>query len=260
MGEMGAGLRVYIAALVAFLVTPLVVIVVAAFGASQFMVFPPTRFSLRWFDKVLSAPDFMAPLWNSLVLGTLATLCAAALAVPAALALARGHVPRAREIEALLLSPLSLPTIILATGLLFFTSRIGLGGSYAALLAGHVVVTVPYILRTVLAVYRGINREIEEAASVCGAGPIATFFLVTLPMIRPGILAGGIFAFLISFDEVPVALLLTNTENVTLRSRSSATWCIITIPRSPHLDDPDRHRSRPAPGAGARARHSPISS
>jgi putative spermidine/putrescine transport system permease protein len=75
---------------------------------------------------------------------------------------------------------------------------------------------MPYMLRTVYGVYAGTNREIEEAAAVLGAGPVRTFFAVTLPMLRPGILAGGIFAFLISFDEVPIALLLTNTTNVTL--------------------------------------------
>jgi putative spermidine/putrescine transport system permease protein len=216
MTELSLGLRLYVGAMIVFLLAPLLIVIAVSFSASPFMVFPPTGVSLRWFVKVLNAPDFMGPLWNSLVLGVLSTLVAALLAIPAALALARGLVPGARELEAFFLSPLSLPGIILGTGLLFFTSRIGIGGSFLALLAGHVVVTVPYLVRTVLAVYRGVNREIEEAAAVCGAGPFASFFLITLPMIRPGILAGGIFAFLISFDEVPVALFLSNTETVTL--------------------------------------------
>lgn len=216
MGEIGHGLRVYVAAMVLFLLAPLAVIVVVAFNPTQFIVFPPRGLSLRWFEKVFGAAEFMVPLWNSILLGLASTICAAALAVPAALALVRHRPPGSQEIQAFLLSPLSLPTIVLATGLLFFTSHIGLGNSFWALLAGHVVLTTPYILRTVFAVYSGVNREIEEAAAVLGAGPLASFFLVTLPMIRPGILAGAIFAFLISFDEVPVALFLSNTDTVTL--------------------------------------------
>lgn len=216
MNSFGSGLKAYVAVMVAFLLAPLLVIVIAAFSPSQFMTFPPTGFSWRWFAKVLREPEFMNALWNSVVLGILSTLCAAALAVPAALALARYRVLGGRELLAFFLSPLSLPTIILAIGMLFFTSRIGLGGSFLALLAGHVVLVTPYIMRTVLAVYAGVNREIEEAAAVLGAPPLVSFFKVTLPMIRPGILAGGIFAFLISFDEVPVALFLTNTETTTL--------------------------------------------
>lgn len=216
MTNFGPVLRAYVAAMVVFLLAPLLVIVIAAFSPSQFMVFPPPGVSWRWFTKVLNEPEFTHALWNSVVLGVASTVCAAALAVPAALVLARYRIRGRRELLAFFLSPLSLPTIILGIGLLFFTSRIGLGGSFLALLAGHVVLVTPYIMRTVLAVYAGINREIEEAAAVLGAPPIQTFFRVTLPIIRPGIVAGGIFAFLISFDEVPVALFLSNTETTTL--------------------------------------------
>jgi putative spermidine/putrescine transport system permease protein len=108
------------------------------------------------------------------------------------------------------------PTIILAVGLLFFAARIGLTSSFAALLAGHVVITVPYMLRTVLGVYAGMNREVEEAAQVLGARPWQVTWLVTLPEIRPGVIAGAIFSFLMSFDEVAVALLLTNSDTTTL--------------------------------------------
>jgi putative spermidine/putrescine transport system permease protein len=165
---------------------------------------------------VLSDPQFLVPLWNSFRLGCTATVLAGLLAVPAALVLVRQRVRGAREVQTFLLSPLSLPTIILASGLLFFTARIGLGGSFTALVAGHTVIIVPYIMRTVFGVYAGVSEEIEQAALVHGAGPIRTFWYVTLPMIRPGILAGAIFAFLMSFDEVPVALLLTNTDTTTL--------------------------------------------
>jgi putative spermidine/putrescine transport system permease protein len=209
-------LVLYTALMALFLLAPIVIVIVAAFTSAEFIMFPPSGFSLRWFEKVLQDPEFVRPLWNSIRLGVVATLVSSALAIPAALALVRGIVPGRRLVETFLLAPLSLPTIILAVGLLFFTARIGLTNSFAALVAGHCVITVPYMLRTVLAVYAGMNREIEDAARVLGAGRWRTLWHVTLPMIRPGLLAGAIFAFLMSFDEVAVALLLSNSDTTTL--------------------------------------------
>jgi putative spermidine/putrescine transport system permease protein len=216
MSNFGLPFRLYIAAMVLFLLAPVLIVVAVALTPSDFVTFPPPSLSLRWFEKVLSDPQFIRPLWNSFRLGCASTFVAALLAVPAALTLVRHPIPGAPEIQLFLLSPLSLPTIILATGLLFFTARIGLGSSFTALVIGHTVIIVPYIMRTVFGVYAGVNREIEHAARVHGADPVRTFWYVTLPMIRPGILAGAIFAFLMSFDEVPVALLLTTTETTTL--------------------------------------------
>jgi putative spermidine/putrescine transport system permease protein len=210
------GLWAYVALLSVYLVAPIVVVVVAAFTAADFIMFPPSGFSLKWFEKVLRDPDFIRPLWNSLRLGVVATAVSSVLALPAAIALVRGALPGRRALETLLLAPLTVPTIILAVGLLFFAARIGLTNSFAALLAGHVVITVPYMLRTVLGVYAGMNRDVEEAAQVLGANPWRVAWHITLPGIRPGIIAGAIFSFLMSFDEVAVALLLTNSDTTTL--------------------------------------------
>lgn len=209
-------LVVYTVVMALFLIAPVMVVVVAAFTAGDFIMFPPSGFSLRWFEKVLDDPEFITPLWNSVRLGVMATLISSLLAIPAALSLIRGILPGRRWIEAFLLSPLSLPTIILAVGLLFFTARLGIGDSFVSLLAGHVIITVPYMLRTVLGVYAGMNREIEDAARVLGADRWRTAWYVTLPIIRPGVMAGAIFAFLMSFDEVAVALLLTTADTTTL--------------------------------------------
>jgi putative spermidine/putrescine transport system permease protein len=216
---MSVGARVlwlYTGLLSCYLLAPIIVVVVAAFTSADFIMFPPQGFSLKWFDKVLRDPEFVKPLWNSIRLGLAATLVSSLLAIPAAIALIRGAIPGRRIIETFLFAPLSLPTIILAVGLLFFSARIGLTNSFAALLAGHVVITIPYMLRTVLGVYAGMNREIEDAARVLGANDWQVVSYVTLPVIRPGVLAGAIFAFLMSFDEVAVALLLTNSDTTTL--------------------------------------------
>lgn len=216
MNKLSPALSAYVVIMSVFLVAPIAVVVIAAFTSGEFITFPPQSFSLRWFDKVVRDPEFILPLWNSIRLGAGATVVACVLAVPAAIALVRGDVPGRRLIESLLLAPLSLPTIILAVGLLFFTAQIGLGASFTSLLIGHVVIVIPYVLRTVLGVYMSANYETEDAAKVLGANPLQTFWHVTLPTIWPGILAGGIFAFLMSFDEVAVSILLSNTDTTPL--------------------------------------------
>ncbi len=213
---MRAWLKLYVAAAAVFLLLPLLVVAAVAFSSARFVIFPPPGYSLHWMGQVLSDPSFMRPLWNSIELGILAASLSAALAVPAAIAVVRRLVPGALAVQAFLLSPLSLPTLVLAIALLFFLSAIGLGNTYFGLLAGHVVVVFPYLLRTVVAVYSGADPRLEEAAQTLGAGPWRTFLFVTLPLIRPGLFAGGMFAFLISFDEVAVALLLSNASNMTL--------------------------------------------
>jgi len=209
-------LKAYLVFAAIFLLAPLVLVVMVALSSSRFVVFPPPGFSLQWFARVLQDPSFMRPLWNSIQLGILSAAIAALLAVPAALALVRRRPPGAEAIQTFLLSPLALPSLVLAIALLFFLSGVGLGNTYTGLLIGHVVIVLPYLLRTVLAVYSGSDPRLEEAAHTLGANPWRAFWHVTLPAIRPGLFAGAMFAFLISFDEVAVALMLSNASNMTL--------------------------------------------
>jgi putative spermidine/putrescine transport system permease protein len=206
----------YIAFAGVFILMPLIVVGVVAFTSASFVSFPPPGFSLRWMAKVLADPAFMRPLANSLMLGLAAALSAAILTVPAALALARGRFKGAIEIESFLLSPLSLPALILSIALLFYLGRLGLGAGSFGLLIGHTVIVLPYMLRTVLSVARGADPALEEAAHVLGADRWRTFLHVTLPILRPGIVAGALFAFLVSFDEVAVALLMSTVSTMTL--------------------------------------------
>lgn len=216
MNSLSFGMKAYVGAMAVFLLAPILVIVAVAFTPGEFMAFPPTSLSFRWFAKVLSDKNFLLALWNSVRLAACATLVASALAVPATVMLIRHRPAGARAIQGFMLSPLSLPTIILAIGLLFLNAKIRLDNAFLALLAGHTVIVIPYIMRTVYGVYASTNQEIEQAAAVHGASPWAVFWHITLPLIRPGILAGAIFSLLMSFDEVSVALLLTNTDTTTL--------------------------------------------
>lgn len=206
----------YAALMSIVLLAPILVVVLAAFTSSNFVTFPPQGVSLRWFEKVLREPEFVVPLWNSLRIGITATIVSIVLVVPAALVFVRGYLPGRRLVETFLLAPLSMPPIILAIGLLFFAARIGLSSSFLTLVFGHVVITSPYIFRTVVSVYSSANPELTHAAQTLGANRWWTFWYVTLPEIRPGILAGAIFSFLISFDEVAIALLVSDSETTTL--------------------------------------------
>jgi putative spermidine/putrescine transport system permease protein len=133
-----------------------------------------------------------------------------------ALALARGRLPGARVLTAFFMSPLMLPAIL--TGLALFQVLLlsGVGRPVWGLVMGHTLVAVPYVLRTTLAVLANFDTKVEEAAASLGASPVRVFFEVTLPLIRPGVIAGGIFAFIVSFDQFPISLFLVLPKGETL--------------------------------------------
>jgi putative spermidine/putrescine transport system permease protein len=133
-----------------------------------------------------------------------------------ALALSRGNLPGRSFLTAFFMSPLMLPAIL--TGLALFQSYllVGIGRPVWGLIMAHTLVAVPYVLRTTLAVLHNFDRRIEEAAAVLGASPTRVFFEVTLPLIRPGVFAGGVFAFIVSFDQFPVSLFLVVPKGETL--------------------------------------------
>ncbi len=155
-------------------------------------------------------------IYNSFRLACLTLIVANVLAVPAALAMVRHNIRFKGTLQSFFMSPLSLPMIVLGVGLLLFSSRIGLGLSFIVLLAGHVAITIPYIFTTVLGTYRGIEPNLEESSEILGATNFQTFRYVTVPLIKPGIIVGSIFAFIMSFDNVPLSIFLTGVRSVTL--------------------------------------------
>ena len=140
------------------------------------------------------------------------TALALLLGVPTALVLARTEVPGGRAIAALFLSPLILPPIVIGAALLQYASALGFARTYAALLIGHAVLVMPYIVRTSLAALAGFDRSIEEAAQDLGASRLQTFFLVTLPTIKPGLIAGALFAVIISWINVELSIFNTTAS------------------------------------------------
>ena len=203
-------------AILFFLLAPIAIVSVFAVNPTPYISFPPVGFTLVWFAKFFANPDFINALWLSLRVAAAVLVLSMLIGATAALALARGDLPAARLLTAFFMSPLMLPAIL--TGLALFQIYLlaGIGRPVWGLVMGHTVVAVPYVIRTTLAVLYNFDRRLEEAAAALGADPLRVFFEVTLPLIRPGVIAGGIFAFIVSFDQFPVSLFLVVPKGETL--------------------------------------------
>lgn len=186
----------------AFMFIPVIIVILLAFNASHFGGFPMTGFSVQWFVSLWENEAIMRAFRVSLLLGGLTAVISTTLGVLAALAMVRYSFPGKRMISTALVAPILIPEVVLAVALLLFLRWLGLPKSFMLLLAGHVIFTLPFVVLVVQARLVGIRREYEEAALSLGANPVQTFFSVTLPLMMPAVLAGALFAFTISFDDI----------------------------------------------------------
>ena len=200
----------------AFLAFPLIVVIAISFTTTEYLKFPPIGFTLRWYEAFFDDSSFVKSLLTSAKLAAASTICALALGIPAGLVLARKSFHGKQAIAGLFLSPLVLPTIVIGVAILQYANQIGVARTFWALLMGHVVLVMPYVMRTTLASLSGFEISLEEAAQDLGATPFKTFFLVTLPLIKPGIVAGGLFAFIISWIDVEVAVFNSTPDLITI--------------------------------------------
>lgn len=212
----GLAIRIVSWAALAYLMLPLVVIVGSSLTASSFLAFPPQGVTLAWYAKMFADPSYMSAFAVSTVLAAAATAVAMLLAVPSALAIARYEFPGKRLLAAILMSPLILPHIVLGAALLQYGALIGLTRNFGALLVGHTVIVMPFILRAVLPQLTASQARLEEASADLGASPATTFFLITLPQIRSGLVSGAIFAFIGSWINVELSIFNTTAELTTI--------------------------------------------
>lgn len=199
-----------------YLVLPTFVIVPLSFSSSPYMSFPPPGWSTHWYVDLWNASVYSTALKNSVIIGLSSAALATIFGTMLALALVRGRFGGTRIMSALAIAPFLLPQIILAVGLYPIVVRYGLSSSYAGVIMGHAVVAMPLVFITVSSALRSYDHSFEMAAMTLGANGWKTFWLVTFPMIRLGVLVGGIFAFSFSFDEIILSLFLTNTQTITL--------------------------------------------
>jgi putative spermidine/putrescine transport system permease protein len=212
-------LRLYGLLVFGFLLAPLAVVVATSLTASNFAAFPPQGLSLRWYTALLDQPEFLDAFWLSLILAALAAAVATVVGTLAAFGLVRYRFPGRDLANAVVLSPLLLPGVVSGIALLQFFAMVGVGASFGRLLMGHVIITVPYVVRAVAAVLTGFDRSLEEAAQSLGANPPRAVLLITLPVVSAGVLAGAVFAFVTSFDNVVVSIFLTSPTLVPLPVR-----------------------------------------
>lgn len=212
----GTALPLYAALALAFLQLPVVIVVLASVTETSYLTVPPVGFTLDWYRDVLTDDAYHDAILFSLALALAATAVSLVAGTAAAYALVRRAVPGAEAISAALMAPLVFPAVVVAVALLQYYTLIGVRGSFGALAAAHVLITLPYVVRSVLASLAGSDPALEEAARTLGAGPWTAFRLTTLPLIKPGLVAGGIFSFIVSFDNVPVSIFLVSVRQTTL--------------------------------------------
>ncbi|WP_299047587.1 ABC transporter permease [uncultured Tateyamaria sp.] len=217
-----------------FLVAPIVVVMPLSFNAQDFFTFTPEMlrldpegYSLKHYRDFFTNPQWQLALKNSLIIAPLATIISVSLGTLAAIGLSQSHVPFKGTIMAILISPMIVPLIISATGMFFFYAQLGnwMEGTlgldkgfvgYVKVVLAHAVLGIPFVIITVTATLVGFDRSLTRAAANMGAGPVTTFFRVQMPLILPGVISGGLFAFITSFDEVVVVLFVGSASQKTL--------------------------------------------
>jgi spermidine/putrescine ABC transporter ATP-binding subunit len=202
-----------------FLMAPLVIVIPSAFNNSSLLQFPPTRFSLRWFEAFVGSASWIDASLTSLKVALVVSMLATLTGLGMAVVLTRFAFPGRTVLHALLMAPLLAPIIVVAIGLYYLFARIGLSGTLWGLIIGHLVITLPYATVVISASLAEVNRQLEDAAVGLGAIRLRAFVEVTLPLIRPSLVVALFFGFLISFDEVVIAIFVTGPSTVTLPRR-----------------------------------------
>ena len=233
--------RAICAAIFVFLITPIIILVPLSFNQEPYFSFTPgmlsldsEAYSLRWYWDILKNgmvnPDAIGGWWadmwnnaqwvraikNSFWIGIWATLLSTSIGTLAAIGLSRDEMPWRRAIMALLISPMIVPLVVTASGMFYFYSQVGLAKTYLGLILAHAVLGTPFVIITVTATLVGFDNSLTRAAANMGAGPVKTFFKVQMPLIMPGVISGGLFAFITSFDEVVVVLQLADVKQRTI--------------------------------------------
>jgi putative spermidine/putrescine transport system permease protein len=206
-----------IASTILILIAPLAMAFLMSLDARPYLgPFPPPALSLRWYTDFFSDDYFIKGLKTSLIVATGTTFVSVVAGVPAALALDRYEFPGKPVVTGLILSPLLIPGVVVGFSLLLLFSAFDLLNGYGRLIAGHAILTLPYVVRSSLATLAGIKTSLIEAAIILGATERQAFWDITLPLARTGIVTGAIFAFAFSLDDVAISMFLTDPHTYTL--------------------------------------------
>jgi putative spermidine/putrescine transport system permease protein len=208
--------RIVVIAILGFIVLPALVVAVAAFNDEALLSFPPQQVSLRWFVKVLGYEDFRTGLRNGLVVTFAASSIALIAGAAFAFVLDRYRFGARRVLEALLLAPLVVPHFTVGLGFLIVAAQLGASRGFGVVIACHVVLVLPFVLRSVYISLRNLDPRLELAAASLGARPARVLATVTLPLLAPGLCSGWLFAAILSFNEFTASLFVTGQRTQTL--------------------------------------------
>lgn len=207
--------RAYLGLILIFLYAPIAVMAVMSFNASEFYALP-FRFSTEWYERLFTNDEILAAAWRSVWIALVVAGIATVLGTMATLALWRHDFPGKRVLQALLFPPIAVPWLITGTAMLIFFFGVGIGRGTPAVIIGHVALALPYVIVTVFARMQSFDRALEEAARSLGARPLTVARKVILPHAAPGIIAGALFAFAVSFDQFVVSYFLAEPGDSTL--------------------------------------------
>ena len=208
-----------------YLIAPLFVIFPLSFSGDEFLVFSegmkrldPDAFSTRWYKDMVwgTKNPWGLAAKNSLIIAFFATIGSVLIGTLAAVGLSSRHMPYKGVIMAILISPMIVPLIISGVAIFFFMAKVGLAATHTGIVLAHIILGTPFVIITVTATLSGFDHSVTRAASSLGSTPINTFMKITLPLIMPGVISGGLFAFVTSFDEVVVVLFLAGLDNTTI--------------------------------------------
>lgn len=207
--------KIYLGLILGFLYAPILVMSLMSFNASEFYQLP-INFSTTWYERLWNNDEILSAAWRSIWIAVLVTVIATALGTAASVALFRYDFPGKKILQLLLFPPIAVPWLITGTAMLIFFFGIGLGRGTPAVILGHVALALPYVIVVVTARLTTFDKTLEEAARSLGAKPLKVTMSVTVPWIMPGIIAGGLFAFAVSFDQFVVSYFLSEPGDSTL--------------------------------------------
>jgi putative spermidine/putrescine transport system permease protein len=199
-----------------FLLLPIVIVVPMSFSTAISFEFPPPGYSLGYYAKYFTSDEWLGPTLNSLIIALGATALTMLLVVPAAFGYVRYRFRGKAFVNLLMMAPLIVPHVVSALAYYGFLGRARLTGTHLGVIVAHGVLAVPVAFLVITATLKGFDRNLERAAMSAGAGPFRTFFHITLPVLRPGMLVGALFAFLSSFNEAVVVIFIGGREAATL--------------------------------------------
>ena len=199
-----------------YMILPILIVFPMSFSSAEFLTFPPPGFSLKWFQRYFGDSSWTQPTYISFQIAIMTMVLSTILGTLAAMALVRSRFWGKAGANSLILAPMIIPVIVISIALYGFFAKIGLIGTRAGLVFGHTMVCVPFVVITVSASLKGFDETLEMAAMICGATRLKAFMKITFPIIRPGMISGALFAFIISFDEIVISMFLCGIETRTL--------------------------------------------